>query len=330
MPSPRDPDLTVNLAGGYYFAQLSRLVRELQPLYALVEPTCFRIDLSRLTFMGPAALALTVATLSDLRNRNVVANGSVIVSPAAAGIATYLKRMDFYKVLFEDLGESPVPDVHHRKVKQGLRECEHFIEDAECRKVAKSLSDAVEETVTMDALAAKSLYLCLTELTENVYYHADTPLGGFAAAQSLKGTRELEIGIADLGVGIRASLAKNPDYTAEATDDLSAIKTAMRPTVTATPTRNSGYGLAFTQFLLELNEGRLMVRSGTGHVQVGERRIEKVEEYPLPGTLVALRLHTDRPFDFQKAYALLNKAINTVRKTEPRNDDPDAPHREDR
>lgn len=82
------------------------------------------------------------------------------------------------------------------------------------------------------------------------------------AAQALKRTSELEIGIVDLGIGVRASMAKNSDFDELYTDDLSAIEVALRPTYTSTPGRNAGLGLAFSTLLLKLNEGRLIVRSG--------------------------------------------------------------------
>lgn len=310
MADPPPPvDLTVTLSGPYYLNQLERLIRNLQPALALREATSIRIDLGGVTFMGPAALALTLATLSRLREGGLAAPGSVVTSPRSIGMHTYLERMDFYNVLID--GYELVNTVE-RHEHEGLRECRHFVQDEECRGVANDLADALAETVSTDEFARTSLQLCLTELTENVYYHANTALGGYAAAQPLKSTREIEVAIVDLGVGIADSLAKNPQYAEAAEDDVTAIRTATKPTVTATPERNSGYGLAFTRFLLETNSGRLLVRSGYGRVEYGEHPTAKREEYALPGTLVALRLHTDEPFDFQRAYKLLTRAINTI------------------
>jgi hypothetical protein len=163
-------ELNLELAGGYYFHTFKRIVRDLQPLLTLTEPAKVTIDMSRLTFMGPAALALTAATLNKVRT-DLTLPGSVIVPPSAPGIYRYL---------------------------------------------------------------------------------------------------------------------------------------------TATPERNSGYGLAFTQFLLGLNGGRLLVRSGFGHVQRGARTVDKLEGEHLPGTVVGLRIKTDRPFDFTLAWNQLTDALNNV------------------
>jgi ABC-type transporter Mla MlaB component/anti-sigma regulatory factor (Ser/Thr protein kinase) len=304
-------EAVITLAGPYYLHTITRLVRDLQALYELSGPTVVRIDLTRLTFMGPAALALMVASLRRARESGVIAGGSTIWAPESTGMLTYLRRMDALEVLFEHESvkiENPV----RRHATSGLKECQHFSSEDGSRRVARELAVALTEKVATDDVAATSLELCLTELAENVHFHADTPYGGFAAAQSFSHGNEIEVAIVDLGVGISASLGKNPQYAEQASDDVTAIHTALLPLVTSSPKRNRGYGLAFTRFLLEMNEGRLVVRSGHGYVQYGERNAEKTTELPFPGTLVALRLHTDRPFDFEKAYELLTAAINEI------------------
>lgn len=125
---------------------------------------------------------------------------------------------------------------------------------------------------------------------------------------------EIEVAITDLGVGIAESLRRNAQY-AGAVDDLRAIQVALTATVSSTPWRNSGYGLTFVQLLLALNEGRLLVRSGRGHVLRGANTSERMVEQDLPGTLVGMRLRTDRPLDFQAAWEALDRAIELVRES---------------
>jgi hypothetical protein len=303
-------EIHLRLAGGYYFHNLTRIIRDLQPLLVLDEPALITIDMSKLTFMGPAALALTAATLHRVRHYSLPAPGSVIIAPSAPGIYRYLHRMDFLRLVFDD---PDLPDDEsERRDTEGFRECRRFVSEEECHEIAKALADSAHERVAVDEPASHSLYACLTELAENVYYHADAPLGGVAAAQALPKSGEVELAIVDLGVGICRSLSKNPDYRVEVHDDLAAIKLALVPTVTATPHRNSGYGLAFTQFLLGLNGGRLLVRSGLGHVQRGANVVDKLEDHHLPGTVVGLRIRTDRPFDSVQAWDQLTAALNNV------------------
>jgi anti-sigma regulatory factor (Ser/Thr protein kinase) len=298
------PRLEIRFAGGYYFRSLRRTIREIQPLLAIEEPTLVVVDMRDLTFMGPAAMALTVAVLHKVFGGELALSGSGIAMPKAPGMRRFLERMDFFSVA---LDLEPAEGVHPEP--KGFRECRRFLKDSECAAVAKALADAAHERVVIDDVGSRSLHTCLAELAENVYFHAKAPLGGFALAQSLSHSQELELAIVDLGVGISASLRKNPDYRTAAFDDLTAIQMALNPTVTSTPERNSGYGLTFTQLLLVMNEGQLLVRSGHGHVQRGAKMVDKLEPEYLPGTLVGMRLRTDRPFDAVIAWQALDEAI---------------------
>jgi anti-sigma regulatory factor (Ser/Thr protein kinase) len=311
------PELTVRLRHAYHLHTLVRMLRDLRPILDLREPTIVTVNLRDLTFIGPACLAFMVAVLRRGRENQLVADDSMILHPTSVAARTYLHRMDVLQVLFER-EPNEVADPVTRHDASGLKECEHFESQQRGRDVTASLVKALQEEVETDDVSLTSLDLCLQELTENVYFHADTTHGGFAAAQSFRNTREIEVAIVDLGIGIAESLRQNPEHALEASDDLSAIRAAIRPLVTATPERNSGYGLAFTRFLMEMNSGRLIVWSGEGWVQCGEKYAEKTKDR-MPGTVVALRLHTDRPFDFNRAYDKLTAAIE--QQEGPLNDD---------
>ncbi len=304
------PEITVHLRHGYHLHSLVRILRDLRPIINLDRLTVVTLDLRELTFIGPACLAFMVAVVRRGREMEMIADGSLILYPMSVAARTYLHRMDALQVLFER-EPTDIADPVTRHVASGLKECEHFSSEDGGRRVAGALAKAVQDQVATDRLTEAALDVCLTELAENVYFHAATPHGGFAAAQNFKNSKEIEIAIVDLGIGIAGSLSANPEHAEEAADDISAINAAIRPLVTATPERNSGYGLALTRFLLEINDGRLIVWSHEGYVQVGEKHIEKRMEN-LPGTVVALRLHTDRPFDIARAYERLNAAIQEI------------------
>jgi hypothetical protein len=314
------PTVHVALSGGYYFRQINRLIGDLEPLFELDrrgEGAIVEVDLSRLSFIGPCGLVLLVAILHKLRARGLTLDGGYIRRPRAPGIATYLHRIDFYKRLFD---EQDWPDVVEKSDVLGMRECRQFPSDADdedwstaLREVTQGLLAAIEELVPTDDAAHTSLDIALSEMTENVGYHAATAFGGFAAVQYPRHSSEIEVAIADLGVGIAESLRRNDRYAALVSDDVIGIRIALTATVSSTPWRNSGYGLTFVQLLLALNEGRLLVHSGKGHVLRGANPSDRMVEHDLPGTLVGMRLRTDRPLDFQAAYEALDHAIETVR-----------------
>ena len=284
MSSP--PDLTVVFSGAYGFDRLERMVEACEPLLALSEPHVITVDLARLVFFGPTSLALLLAALRRIQHEGLNADGSVIVPPKSSATSRYLERMNLIR---ETVGRD-VPEDFTRRDPIGFRPCQHFSSDEDYWKVAAELTEALMERCSVDKQANAAIRVCLDEVCENVVHHADTELGGFAAAQGWPKARvpEFEIGIVDLGQGIRRSLTQNPDW-AGVDNDADAIDLALQPRVTATPERNGGIGLFVTSLLLAFNGGQLVVRSGTGAVVRGAQVKVEARATALPGTLVSLR-----------------------------------------
>jgi hypothetical protein len=303
--TPELPVLEIRLAGGYYFGQLERLIRELEPLTTLSARSNVSIDLGGLAFIGPTALALLLAASMRVGDLDM----PILIYPPRNRLThNYLLRMDFVRH-FMHAPEYPEPFA--RKEPVGFRPCANFTTAVESIAVAREMSKALTERAQIESSSLNALQVCLHELSENVIYHADTPLGGFAAVAASSKRREIEIGIVDLGIGIRTSLAKNPQYES-IVDDVAAVETAMRPTVSSTPERNSGYGLAWTQLMLLMNGGSLRLRSGTGAAtlgfEAGGLRFES-KETTLPGTLVSLRARLDQPLDAMAIWRELDTVI---------------------
>jgi hypothetical protein len=279
------------------------MVQTVQPLLAIDTPHVIHVDLQRLVFFGPTSLALLLAGLRRARDLGLNAKGSVIARPTAAGTGRYLERMNLLRVL---VGERPEGFKRHDPV--GFRPCQHFSGQHDYFLVASDLTDALREGCRVEGTAGSAVRVCLDEVCENVVDHADTELGGYAAAQGWPRARvpEFEIGIVDLGVGIRRSLTQNPKW-AHIDTDAAAIEAALQPRVTATPERNSGIGLFLTSLLLAFNGGQLVVRSGAGAVTRSAKRTVETRPASLPGTLVALRARMDRPLDVASIYAMIDK-----------------------
>jgi anti-sigma regulatory factor (Ser/Thr protein kinase) len=210
-------------------------------------------------------------------------------------------RMDFLRNLLEE----EIPEPFERREAVGFVPCQHFTGADDYHAVASDLTTALAARCQTDSLARASIRICLDELAENVVHHADSDWGGYAAAQGFPRSSAFEIGIVDLGIGIRRSLTNNPEY-ADIEEDVNAIQTALRPRVTATPERNSGIGLFITQRLLDANGGVLLVRSGSGAVYSGMDERAFNSEISFPGTLVALRARTDRPLNINEIYRQLD------------------------
>ncbi len=296
------PDIRIELPGAFVLQQrrLERLIRLLQPLLTLEKPAAVEVDLSRLVSIGPSGLALLIAALRRVDEGDLLAEDSVLLPPRSPQVKNYLMRMNLIRSL---VGGEELPEPIERHQTRGFRPCQMFSDDDDYWRVSKALTDALVESCQTDQVARAAVLVCLEEVTENVIHHAQAE-HGFGAAQGWRKTQQFEIGIVDLGRGVRASLTANPEY-ADIADDASAISTALGARVTATPERNSGVGLYITKMLLAANGGSLLVRSGNGAVYSGATNEVRTEAESMPGTLVALRARTDHPLDINAVYQQL-------------------------
>lgn len=300
MPGQED-DLVVALRGSYDLDRLERAIQDSMPLLEVDAPVRVRLDLSGAVFLGPTTIALLEAAIRRIEEAGHLLPGGSIVLPRNRLTERYLHRMDFFRGL-ATVGE--ISEDFERRNPVGFRPCQQFQTETQFAGVSKALADALAERCKVDDMAKAAILICLNELTENVIHHAYTDLGGFAACQATLKKKRFEVGIVDLGVGIRQSLAKNPKY-ADIDSDVHAIETALQPRVTATPDRNSGIGLSITKLLLRDNGGQLIVRSGGGLVVGGAEERAETRPLELPGTIVAMRAQTDHPLDIGKIYEAL-------------------------
>ncbi|HKI85289.1 MAG TPA: hypothetical protein VKA53_00955 [Thermoanaerobaculia bacterium] len=294
-------ELLVELRGSYDLDRLERAIQDSMPLLEVDGPVRVRLDLSRAVFLGPTTIALLEAGVRRIEEAGHLLPGGSIVLPKNPLTERYLHRMDFFRGM-ATVADPPEDFERHSPV--GFRPCQQFETEEQFPGVAKALTDALVERCKVDEVAEAATLICLNELTENVIHHANSDLGGFAACQTALKKKRFEVGIVDLGVGIRQSLSKNPRY-ADIENDVDAIATALEPRVTATPHRNSGIGLSITKLLLRENDGQLIVRSGTGLVVGGDKERAEAMPLKLPGTIVAMRARTDQPLDIGKIYEAL-------------------------
>jgi hypothetical protein len=304
---PRGNSIAVQLSGGYDIAGIDRLVHKLAPILEVENPCRVQLDLRKVIFIAPTALALLTAALKRLLDAGLLQEGAIQM-PESDGLASYLSRMDFVRTLAGNGGDDEDDD---RGAAAGFQPCRHFATPEDSQEVARALTAVVAEGCSTDDAADFSIQVCLGELTENVIHHAGTDLGGVAAASGWSRSRELEVGIVDLGIGIQASLRTNDRY-ADIRDDVTAIRTALRQGVTSTPQRNLGIGLTITKMLLRENNGVLLVRSGTGAVRVGAIEDQLAAAVDFPGTIVSFRARTDRPLNIKEIYRRLDHDSGTT------------------
>jgi hypothetical protein len=144
-------------------------------------------------------------------------------------------------------------------------------------------------------------------MVRNCFFHAeagaDGSICGLACAQSWPHARLAQVAVADIGIGIRASLGGNPAYESRlAHENANALATELG--VTGKPQgRHSGYGLALARQLMEKHGGNLLIVSGSEAFRA-QSHGPQVQELlsPWAGTIVVLEWDMDRPFDILAVY----------------------------
>jgi anti-anti-sigma regulatory factor len=288
------PELVIRLSGQFPTANLDRLLSSLAALNTVVEPTLVTVDLSGLEHISAPCVAVLVSALLDIDERDFLIDGSSIVGPNRRDVKQRLEDLDVLELLVE---APPTRDVTPAPV-QGSRPCQRFSQDDDPGQVAQRLTDAMAEVCATDVAARNATWWALNEIAQNVVDHAESVGGAVGIAEVTRGGTELVVAISDRGVGVRVSLAANSDYR-DLGSDLQALKTAIRPGVTSR-SGPGGFGLFLTQVLLGLNGGSLAVRSGTARLETGATPSEEFDLEHMHGTLVTIRIRTDRPFSLER------------------------------
>jgi hypothetical protein len=261
------------------------------PLAALREHTLVTIDLRALHRVSARSVAVFVACALEVKARGVVADGSKILLPTDPRVRDRLNGLDVLELLSGWPPGQPVK----RKAVRGSRPCQVFRPTDDPALAARSLSLAMAEVCQTDDFARDATWYALNEIAQNVADHADARGGAVGIAEVTRGGDEVEVTIADFGVGIRASLERNPKH--KSLTDLEALKIAVSPggSGRVDPPAPAGLGLYFIQLMLRDNGGELAVRSAEAELVIGPSPSESLGLTTMSGTLVTLRFRTDKP-----------------------------------
>lgn len=162
----------------------------------------------------------------------------------------------------------------------------------------------------------------LSELTRNVFEHAESSIGAILCAQYYQKSNTIRIGIVDRGVGIKNTISSA--HVAE--NDSSALRLALTPGITGTTHRlggtdfNAGAGLFFIKSIAKVNRDFFMIYSGNSMYKLlktkGQIRLygdpfrdnhSLAEDLPLwQGTAVGV----DISLDTREEFSLLLKLIS--------------------
>lgn len=182
----------------------------------------------------------------------------------------------------------------------------------------------------LESEQAKTIGYIVSELVRNVIEHAGSNLGAILCAQYYKKSNAIRIGIADTGLGIRATI--NRSYSAST--DLEAIGLALTPGITGTTRKeggteqNAGAGLFFIKSIASVNRDFFVIYSGNSlykllkkqgvrmahlHADPFKDRHSKDENLPYwQGTVVGIDMTLDQTEAFSSLLDAIGKTYTTA------------------
>jgi len=129
---------------------------------------------------------------------------------------------------------------------------------------SRFISDVIPLLHLKEQYQVQTIVYVLGELVRNVLEHSESKHGAIVCAQYYKDSNCIRIGIADTGIGIKASI--NASWAAK--DHLEAIQLALFPGITGTTkkvggtTQNAGAGLFFIKSIAKTNRDYFLIYSG--------------------------------------------------------------------
>lgn len=263
----------------------------------------------------PMALSMTAALGLTLPP------SQIICDPMMAKSAHYLVRMRLFDLLKVDCGLNIIePDSSGR-----------FIPLTQI-KTSDELSSFLQEMIPLLHLEpnkATPIKYIVSELVRNVLEHSLSPHGAIVCAQYFKQSNKIAIGIADTGIGIKASM----EASYKTTNDLDAMRLALQPGITGTTTReggteqNAGAGLFFIKSIASVNRDFFMIYSGNAAYKLLRRRTEAVRLHADPfkdrhsastdfpswkGTVVGIDISLDQTAEFSTLLDYISETYFTA------------------
>lgn len=171
----------------------------------------------------------------------------------------------------------------------------NFTSAADQRGLVGTMVDALMKSMKgFSRTDLSAIEWALSEITDNVLNHAQSPLGGFAQINILKAKRQIEYVVCDAGIGIPQSLRSGiPTITT----DSEALDHAIREGVTRDKKLGQGNGLFGSYQISRVSGGFFHIHSGSARLDYDQSldlpRLS-TETIPYQGTLVVASIDISR------------------------------------
>ena len=226
------------------------------------------IDLSSLQYTTPVGIVAVLATIERIMMRQPKRGTLDIIPPSDKAVQEYLLQVGMFQVM-RDLGgqfvgTQPEDEISAVQPVFPMVKCARFTNEREIEKLAEEMDQTFLAQLSPYASLGQACNVFFSELATNVVYHSESG-GGYVLAQQYQnhGRPLIEIAVVDCGIGIRASLRKNPKYATMESDGV-ALQRSLDEGVSSIQDAHRGYGLHHVTNALREASGRVMtMRSGT-------------------------------------------------------------------
>ncbi len=269
------------------------LAEFLRVIHAHAPDSPLEIDLSALRFIDPYGL-ITLCLVGRYA-RTVVPRVNYRM-PEAYALRSYLGRVRFAQALdgIEMLGPDLIVDQEREKTdSEALMEITRIQAQADVESLLGHIAQRVEailaEELLYTAVEINQFKNVIAELCHNILDHSMN--WGFATAQRYldprAGKKYVVIGVGDLGIGIKNSLAQRHDV-AEWTH-AAAMQNSLKQHFSRD--ENRGLGLYIVNQICNRYSGSLHMRTGDTRLYIrGRSQYEHVSVH-FPGTQIAIALY---------------------------------------
>ena len=158
--------------------------------------------------------------------------------------------------------------------------------------VYRDVVSAMTSHFDIEVSVLQALSYCLYEMMDNVHIHSGKPLGT-AMTHYDEAQKVLRILIADVGMGIRASLAENEKY--KNITEPEALKMCLEDTIT--DGKGMGFGLYTTSRLVNSIGKEFILHSGSHKLIIKDGQTSVIENGFWQGTLIYMEIGTNEEID---------------------------------
>jgi anti-sigma regulatory factor (Ser/Thr protein kinase) len=224
----------------------------------------------------------------------------VTVPEALQGYASRMR-------LWQSVGLEPPTKVNERNPGGRFHPLSPIVSETTAQNIASEILAVFRGAGTYDKATLNAIDTALSEIFSNCFFHAEAgrEICGLACAQSWPHALLAQVVVADVGIGIRGSLRRNPEHH-ERLEKENAAELATELGVTSKPApggAHSGYGLTVARQLMEKHGGNFLLLSSNEGFRATEHGSQARElRVSWQGTIVGVEWRTDRPFDIGAVY----------------------------